>query len=61
MKYISYRVSWNKLDAKGRVLSGHGDTIKVYARDITSGMGKALKLARAPRREITHIEFWEVH
>jgi len=61
MKYISYRVQWNLLDTRGHVVHGDEDTVKVYARNITSGMTKALKAVKAPHREIIRIEFWEVH
>lgn len=56
MKVIDYRALYSNQDE---------EIIRVRARDINSGFGKALSLAKEPlgngtRREIVRIEFWEM-
>jgi hypothetical protein len=56
MKFIEYRVQYSE---------GEPEIISVRARDINSGFGKALKIAKQPLgsgrvREIARLEFWQI-
>lgn len=72
MKDIEYRVRYSGATERQRgnfiddgVYDQSYEVIRVKARDINSGFGKALKRAQEPlgngvRREIGGIEFWKV-
>jgi hypothetical protein len=74
MKTIEYRVQYTGAvehqAQRGRFYSDGShpvevEVVRVQARDINSGFGKALKLAQEPlgsgfRREIGGIEFWQI-
>lgn len=67
MKSIEYRVSFNGGLLPNGTVVGNPSTeiVRVQARDINSGYGKALKRAKEPLgsgvvREIGRIEVWQV-
>ncbi len=66
MKTIEYRVIYGGvLGPKGVDESSDEEVVRVQARDINAGFGKALKLALEPlgngnRREILSIKFWSI-
>ena len=71
MRTIEYRVQYTGATKVGSGYTADSPTgaeyevVRVQARDINSGFGKALKRALEPlgngtRREIGAIEFWQV-
>jgi hypothetical protein len=68
MVTIEYRIQYTGIEKLAGVAWQRDpsyETVRVRARDINSGFGKALKRALEPlgngrRREIGRIEFWQV-
>ena len=69
MKSIEYRITFTGIVVNDDVTDEHGiehEVVRVQARSINSGYGKALKIAKQPLgngnvREIGSIEFWSVN
>jgi len=67
MKTIEYRVHYSGVLQPGGGINGDPseEIVRVKARDINSGYGKALQRAKEPlgngsRREIIRVEFWQI-